>query len=98
MGRYSNLSLRTKILKRNDGSTQKINSVPTALYPRVEFHNDDMYFITQEGDRLDNLANQFYGNPQLWWYIARVNHLKTMNVEPGIKIRVPNSIRGGNPI
>ena len=98
MGRYRNLSMRDRVIKRKDGSLQKITSIPTAYYPRVEFHNDDMYFITQEGDRLDLLANQFYGNPELWWYIARVNHLKTMNVEPGIKIRVPNSIRGGSLI
>ena len=34
--------------------------------------------MTQEGDRLDNLAFQFYGNQHLWWYIAHANNLNTM--------------------
>ena len=38
----------------------------------------DMYFISQDGDRCDNLAFRFYGNSSFWWIIAKVNHLKTM--------------------
>ena len=55
-----------------------------------------MYFITQEGDRLDKLALQFYGDANLWWYIGKVNHLNTMNLDPGIRIRIPTTKSGAS--
>ena len=90
MSRYNSLNRRVK--KKRDSSTlvkKNYKSYRTPYYPRTELSNSDMYFITQEGDRLDKLAMQFYGNASLWWYIAKVNHLKTMNVEPGLRIRIP---------
>ena len=48
--------------------------------------------ITQHGDRLDNLAYQYYGAPSLWWFIANVNNLNTMNVEAGLQLRIPASV------
>jgi|TARA_B100001939_G_C16932707_1_gene614612 nucleoid-associated protein YgaU len=65
----------------------------TTIYKKVEEKNSDGYFITQEGDRCDNLANRFYGNPQLWWFIARVNNLTTNNIPAGTSIRIPVSIQ-----
>ena len=55
----------------------------------VPRRDSDMYFMSQEGDRCDNLAYRFYGDPQLWWFIARVNHLKTMNIPAGMHLRIP---------
>ena len=63
----------------------------TTIYLKVPERNDDMYFIAIEGDRCDNLAQRFYGNPQLWWFIARVNNLKTMNIPAGTSLRIPVS-------
>ena len=63
----------------------------TTTYMKVPERNDDMYFITQEGDRCDNLAFRFYGDSSLWWFIARVNHLKSMNIPAGTSLRVPKS-------
>ena len=48
-----------------------------------------MYFIAVEGDRCDNLANRFYGDSQLWWFIARVNNLTTNNISAGTSLRIP---------
>ena len=64
----------------------------TTLYDKVPERNDDMYFIAQEGDRCDNLAYKFYGDSELWWFIARVNNLKTNNIPAGTSIRIPVSI------
>ena len=50
-----------------------------------------MYFIAQSGDRCDNLAQRFYGDSSLWWFIARVNNLKTMNIPAGTSLRIPIS-------
>ena len=50
---------------------------------KVEEKNTDSYFIATEGDRCDNLANRFYGDSTLWWFIARVNNLTTNNIPAG---------------
>ena len=61
----------------------------TTIYKKVNEKNTDSYFIAQEGDRCDNLANRFYGDSSLWWFIARVNNLKTNNVPAGTSLRIP---------
>ena len=63
----------------------------TTVYKKNVASNSDILVITQEGDRLDNLAQQYYGDPSLWWFIARANNLKTMNVEAGVQMRIPVS-------
>ena len=64
----------------------------TTIYDEVPERNDDMYFIAQEGDRCDNLAQRFYGNSELWWFIARTNNLKTNNIPAGTSLRIPVSL------
>ena len=64
----------------------------TTIYKEVPKKDTDEYFIAQEGDRCDNLANQFYGDSTLWWFIARVNDLQTMNIPAGTSLRIPISI------
>ena len=61
----------------------------TTIYKNVEEKNSDSYFIATEGDRCDTLANRFYGNSSLWWFIARVNNLTTNNIPAGTSIRIP---------
>jgi phage tail protein X len=45
-------------------------------------------------DRLDNLANSFYGDPAAWWSIADANPeiLDWSNVAPGTIIRIPDLV------
>jgi len=78
----------TQITTKNNRS--KYN---TTLYREVPEKNSDILLITQEGDRLDNLASEYYNDPNLWWFIARVNNLKSMNLEGGLQIRVPISAK-----
>ena len=84
MARYEN----TSIYKVRKTHTDKYG---TTIYNKVPERNDDMYFIAQEGDRCDNLAQRFYGDSNLWWFVARVNNLKTMNVPAGTSLRIPIS-------
>ena len=84
MPRYEN----TKRLKYKKTNVDKYG---TTIYNKVPERNDDMYFIAQEGDRCDNLAQRFYKDPNLWWFIARANNLKTMNVPAGTSLRIPIS-------
>ena len=63
-----------------------------AKYPEIPLSEKDLYFIMQEGDRLDLLANQIYGDPSLWWIISSANsNLKqnSLYVPTGTQIRVP---------
>ena len=84
MSRYEN----TSVGKDKD---KKVNKYNTTLYKRVPERNDDIIVLTQEGDRLDNLAFEFYGNPHLWWFIANINKLNSINVKPGLTLRIPIS-------
>jgi|TARA_R100000005_G_C4997667_1_gene204370 nucleoid-associated protein YgaU len=51
----------------------------------------DTYVQTVPGDRLDLIANQFYGDPQLWYVIAAANGVGkgTLAIEPGTELRIP---------
>ena len=44
-------------------------------------------------DRLDNLANQYYGDPTQWWIISNANPeiIDWTNVTPGTILRIPFS-------
>tara|TARA_R110000851_G_scaffold15193_4_gene50458 strand:+ start:724 stop:993 length:270 start_codon:yes stop_codon:yes gene_type:complete len=84
MARYDN----TRKQRKN-----KKSYYATTIYKKVEEKNSDSYFIAQEGDRCDNLANRFYGNPNLWWFIAKVNNLTTNNIPAGTSLRIPATIQ-----
>ena len=84
MSRYD----ETNINKNQD--TNK-DYYTTTVYKKIIEKNTDSYFIAVEGDRCDNLANRFYGDSQLWWFIARVNNLTTNNIPAGTSLRIPVS-------
>tara|TARA_B100001250_G_C19698686_1_gene743790 strand:- start:728 stop:1036 length:309 start_codon:yes stop_codon:yes gene_type:complete len=89
--RYSNSKIKSKKLKRGKKTraTYDVRHLSPVIYSTIPKSDDDIYVITQDGDRLDHLANQFYGNVNLWWYIARANGLKFMTLEPGLSLRIP---------
>ena len=82
---------RYKYTKRNNKN--KKSYYETTIYEKVNEKNTDSYFIAQEGDRCDNLANRFYGDSTLWWFIARVNNLTTNNIPAGTSLRIPATIK-----
>jgi len=90
MKRYKNTKT-SKSTPKYDSNGQSLLKCDTTIYETVPHRNDDIYVVTQVGDRFDNLANQFYGDPSLWWFIARTNNMVTMNVEVGKTIRIPTS-------
>ena len=89
MSRYSN----TKITRKSLLPKQKNNvlSYNTTLYQRIPETNGDLHVISTEGDRLDNLAFQFYGDSNMWWYIAKANDLTAINIPAGTSLRIPAS-------
>ena len=81
MGRYRN----TKVIKATSGKLYR----GTKFYTPIPETNNDVWVITQDGDRLDLLANQYYQDSSMWWYIARANNLKFNNIEAGVTLRIP---------
>jgi hypothetical protein len=63
------------------------------IYPNIPFRNDDVYVATESGDRLDTLANTFYGDSSLWWIIASANniHNAVFALEDGTILRIPQN-------
>ena len=70
----------------------------TTIYKKVEEDNSDIYVIAQEGTRLDNLAHEYYNNSRMWWFIAHVNNLSTMNVPAGTSLRIPATLEDADTV
>ena len=83
MGRYNNLNGKNII-----GRGVVYDSL---LLPYIEPTDSDILIVTEEEDRLDLLANQFYGDSELWWVIATYNNLTDIDtkLEPGLQLRIP---------
>jgi len=80
-----------------NNETQKLKDgrvvYKTKIYPNIPKSDKDIYIVTQTGDRLDTLANQFYGDSSLWWIIATSNniHDATFSVSDGTILRIPEN-------
>lgn len=64
------------------------------LYPSVVLASNDYYIDVSVNDRLDLLAQDFYGDSKLWWVIAMANDLPGDSLFPpvGFQIRVPSDL------
>ena len=63
----------------------------TTRYPMFKKQLSDLYIISREGDRLDNIATNFYKDPRYWWIIAQANNLGkgTLTIPSGLQLRIP---------
>ena len=80
-------------MPRYGDTKRNFNGYSTTYYEEVEEKNTDMYFISTGGDRCDSLAFRFYGDPNLWWFIAHINNLTTNNIPAGTSLRIPTSTK-----
>ncbi len=80
-----------KINKNNQGKRYYTNNI----YPEIPVDVNDIYIITTISDRLDVLANDFYGDPTLYWVIASANSLPgdSLIPTPGTQLRIPTNIQ-----
>jgi len=69
------------------GTTYKRN----VIYPEIPLSENDVYVVTQYGDRYDSLALEFYKDSELWWIISSANNYQkgSLNVTPGVQLRIP---------
>ena len=92
MGRYENTRMEEKLIRRGkDKSLYKIMSYSSTVYSTIPRSDNDLFVLTQHGDRLDLLAQRFYGDVSLWWYIAKANGLTFMTVSAGTRLRIPST-------
>lgn len=65
-------------------------------YPELPLDVNDTYAYTTQGDRLDLLAQEFYGDISLWWIIAAGNpevlSLNSLFIPVGTEIRIPANV------
>jgi hypothetical protein len=94
MNRYA--SIRTS--KTTDDNIRSIGIVydNTNFYPEIPLDPNDIYVITDFGDRLDLLANQFYKDVTLYWIIAAANpdavSFDSLFITQGTQLRIPTNI------
>lgn len=85
--RYQNI----KIVKNNQGKRYYTNNI----YPDIPTDINDIYIISTMTDRLDVLAQDFYGDSTLYWIIACANNIPgdSLIPEPGTQLRIPTNIQ-----
>jgi hypothetical protein len=85
MSRYGN----NPIKKLKDGR----EVYRSKIYPDIPLRNDDVYVVTQTGDRLDLLAYEYYKDQSLWWIIASANniHNAQLGLKEGTILRIPQN-------
>ena len=87
---------RTENIKQKFTSNRK-RYYKNIKYPEISLSFDDIYVTTTSGDRLDNLAHQFYADVDLWWVITTANpsviRRDSFNLKPGLQIRIPDPNR-----
>lgn len=59
-------------------------------FPYIRSENNDIYIYSSEGDSLDVIAQEYYGDAGYWFIIADVNNLDGMNLEGGIQLKIPD--------
>lgn len=80
-----------KVLKSNETKKQYLEST---IYPKIKPTDNDLYIISEAGDRLDLLAKKYYNDTRKWWIIATANNINdaTFYVQEGIQLRIPSDI------
>jgi phage tail protein X len=62
------------------------------IFDTIPLSSSDIYIVTSEGDRLDNLAYQFYGDASLWKIIVLANSNLTgssLYLDANLQLRIP---------
>jgi hypothetical protein len=75
---------------RTDGK----RTYTTVIPPTIERDNNDIYVITQYGDRLDLIAADYYNDATKWYIIAAANpntiqFRGSLALQPGTQVRIP---------
>ena len=87
MARYKN----ALILKDKNGKRYYRSSIVRG----IPLRDSDKFISPRDGDRFDTLAQQYYGDSNLWWIIAKANNINdgSIGLKPEKRIRIPTEIQ-----
>jgi phage tail protein X len=94
MPRYSSISTLSN--QNPDLRDIGIRFLRTTSYPVVPRNPNDIFIITEFGDRLDSLAFKFYKDSSLYWviYSANPNTIRAdqLYLPAGVQLRIPFNV------
>jgi hypothetical protein len=63
-------------------------------YPTIPYTNEDVYIIITFGDRLDLIANDYYGSVNDYWILMAANDIPRDSIfpPPGTQLRIPSDV------
>lgn len=88
---YPNESRYTNIRRLQDEDTKNIYD-ENWVQKFIDESSDDVYFVVtqREENRLDIIANDYYGTARYWWVIALANSIiDPFILDIGTKLRIP---------
>lgn len=94
INRYANI----EVLKNKNEFVGTLGTeyYTNVTYPEVPVSENDIWVETEFGDRLDNLAYDFYGDVTLYWIISIANpdkiNMGSLTIPVGSQIRIPQNI------
>ena len=86
--------MRYQYTEQTKDAVTKNRKYNSTIYPKIELSEDDVYIISNIGDRMDLLADKYYDDVTLWWIIAAANQIGkgSMNIIPGTNLRIPQDL------
>lgn len=87
MTRYNNT-----LIRRDKNGERYLSTQNRSTIPKLD---TDILIIGKMGQTLTGLANQYYGDVNLWWVIARANpecFEGGINVKIGTEYRIPTDL------
>lgn len=99
--KFSSIEYKSKVIYSNAsryGNLRTIQDEDGKIYHEswfqkvVDYSSEDTYHTVtiQDENRLDIIANVYYGTPRYWWVIAIANYiLDPFNVPVGSYLRIP---------
>ena len=88
---YPNESRYTNIRRLQDEDTKNIYD-ENWIQKFIDESNEDTYFVVtqREENRLDIIADDYYGTARYWWVIALANYIiDPFTLSIGTKLRIP---------
>ena len=79
-------------------ASQRKRRYSTIYYPRFDRRASDIFIICKKTDRLDLIANQYYGDSRYWVILAKANklHSPTLRTPVGFRLRIPYPLTSGD--
>lgn len=87
------MARRYQTIKTQKTPSGKVGYLPN-VYPSLALSNNDYYIIAREEDRMDLIAQDFFGDATLWWVVAMANDLPGDSMYPplGFQLRIPGNL------